>query len=239
MGGRIRRAYKARMRRWKESWDAPDADPARVRRAAALDMLLFDHGLIRMAWRNFHVVHDGVWRSAQPDPGFLRRLKARGLRTVVNLRGETLYGSYRLEREACAELGIALIDVKGESRRLPDRAQMLGIETIFDRAERPLLLHCKSGADRAGFFSALYLLMKTDVPVAEAKKQLSGRYLHFRNSGTGVLDHMLDAYEAAARARGVGFREWIRTDYDPGALMAGHESGAAGNFLVDRVLGRE
>ena len=42
-----------------------------------------------------------------------------------------------------------------------------------------MVMHCKSGADRAGLMSALYLILNQDVSVDKAKNQLSLKYLHF------------------------------------------------------------
>ena len=52
-------------------------------------MLIFDHGLLRKAWRNAAEIDAGVWRSNQPDPAAIRRLAAQGFRAILNLRGAT------------------------------------------------------------------------------------------------------------------------------------------------------
>ena len=123
-------------------------------------MLVFDHGLLRKAWRNEHEVDGGVWRSNQPDPGTIRRLAGQGFKAILNLRGATEYGSYLLEREACRAAGIELVDFKLTSRTLPSREEILALDAIFARLPRPFLMHCKSGADRAGFAAALYLMLQ-------------------------------------------------------------------------------
>ena len=123
-------------------------------------MLVFDHGMLRKLWRNEHEVEGGVWRSSQPDPGMVRRLAGRGFKAILNLRGATEYGSYLLEREACRAAGIELVDFKLTSRSLPSREEILALDAIFARLPRPFLMHCKSGADRAGFAAALYLLLR-------------------------------------------------------------------------------
>ncbi|WP_181164511.1 fused DSP-PTPase phosphatase/NAD kinase-like protein [Amaricoccus solimangrovi] len=224
-------------RNWKERWLAEGG--AAARRGAVIDMLVFDHGLARYVWRNLHEIGPGVWRGSQPDPAQIRRLAGRGFRTILNLRGETRWGSYILEREACAELGIELVDLKLNSRSLPEVATILELDAIFARAAKPMLIHCKSGSDRAGFASALYLLLRTDATPEAARAQLSWRYLHLRRGGTGVLGYMIDAYAAEQARSGVGFRDWLREGYDREALMAGFRSGAVAGFLSDRVLGRE
>jgi protein tyrosine/serine phosphatase len=227
-----------RLRRWKDAW-VGDLDRPGARRNAAIDMLVFDHGLLRKVWRNEHEVEGGVWRSSQPDPGMVRRLGSQGFRAILNLRGETEYGSYLLEREACRAAGIELVDFKLSSRVLPGREEILTLDGIFGRLPRPFLMHCKSGADRAGFAAALYLLLRKGATPEEAQAQLSWRYLHVRGAATGVLHFLIGRYAADAAREPMSFREWVERRYDPEALMAEYRGGAAAGFVVDRVLGRE
>jgi protein tyrosine/serine phosphatase len=225
-------------RRWRAGW-LGDLDRPGARRAAAIDMMLFDHGLVRLAWRNLHEVDKGVWRANQPDPALIYRLAARGLRSVLNLRGATEWGSYLLEREACMSHGIELVDFKMESRVLPSPERLLALNDIFAGIERPFLMHCKSGADRAGFAAALYLLMRTKASVQQAKRQLSFRHLHFKHSRAGVLRAMLDRYGADKKAEPQAFLDWVATRYDPEAIMRDFASRRGADFVADRVLGRE
>jgi protein tyrosine/serine phosphatase len=238
MSAKHKRGLKGLKSRLRSGW-SHDNLTAWHRRQAGFDMMMFDHGLLRLAWRNFHPVHEGVWRSSQPDPPMIARLAARGFRSVLNLRGDTGQGAYLLEREACTRYGLALVDLKMQSRKLPEVDTVRKLDAIFGEIDRPFVIHCKSGADRSGFAAALYLLLYTTVPIAVAKRQLSARYLHFRRSATGVLDHMLEAHEVAAAGTGRDFRSWVFSDYDPEELMATFRGGTASDFLVDRVLRRE
>jgi protein tyrosine/serine phosphatase len=109
------------------------------------------------------------------------------------------------------------------------------------RIETPVLFHCKSGADRAGFMAGLWLVLMEGRPVAEAAAQLSLRYGHFRAGPTGVLD-LFFARAAQAEAEGVAFLDWIDGAYDREALMAEHAAAARGGlsaFFVERILRRE
>jgi protein tyrosine phosphatase (PTP) superfamily phosphohydrolase (DUF442 family) len=225
-------------RRWKDGWIG-DLDAPGARRNAAIDMLVFDHGLLRKLWRNEHEVAGGVWRSSQPDPGMVRRLAREGFRAILNLRGATEYGSYLLEREAAQGSGIELVDFKLTSRALPSREEILALDAIFEAMPRPFLMHCKSGADRAGFAAALYLLLRKGASAEEAKAQLSWRYLHVRGAATGVLHFLIERYAAESAVEPMSFREWVETRYDPEALMAEYRSGGAADLLVDKVLRRE
>jgi len=235
---RPRGTLRRLQRRWKDSWIA-DPDGAGTQRAKTIDMLFFDHGLLRKAWRNEHQIYAGVWRSSQPDPSMIRRLAAQGVRAIINLRGATEWGSYFLEREACAAAGIELVDFKLNSRTLPSRKQLRDLAALFRRLPRPFLMHCKSGADRAGFAAALYLLLEAKSPVDEAKRQLSWRYLHLRGSATGVLRFLLDRYAADNEREPMAFRDWVERRYDPEALMRDYKADPAASFLVDNLLRRE
>ncbi|EYD76520.1 hypothetical protein Rumeso_01941 [Rubellimicrobium mesophilum DSM 19309] len=188
---------------------------------AVLHYQFVDHAILRHGWTNMDEVAPGVWRSNQPTHGRLRALKARGIRTIVNLRGEGESSFHRFERESCAALGLTLVSVALRSRRAPERAEVLKLFEAFRTAERPFLIHCKSGADRSGFAAALYLIAHRGETVAEARRHLSWRYLHMRRGRAGVLGHILDLYAARLRGGPIGIEEWFRTDYDAEAAQAG------------------
>ena len=76
-------------------------------------------------------------------------------------------------------------------------------------------MHCKSGADRAGFASAVYLMVILGEPVEAARRMLVPRYLHFRWSRTGVLDRVLDSYTAHNKRNPIAFDQWAANECDP------------------------
>ena len=134
--------------------------------------------------------------------------------------------------------GLELVDFTVRSRAAPDKQMLFDTKALFDRIEGPALLHCKSGADRAGLMSALYLLMKKNKPVAEASQQLSFRYLHVKQAKTGLLDAFLAAY-APYEAEGIAFFDWVNTMYDPKTLQAEFLSSSWADRLVDQLFKRE
>ena len=197
-----------------------EIDTAKGRRSAWWHFYLFDHGILRGLWTNQYEIAAGVWRSNQPSKARLRKLHAMGIRTILNLRGADIFSFYLFEKESCAELGIELIDHKIYARSLVPRAQYLALFDIFDRLERPFLLHCKSGADRAGLASALWLMDQEGKSVAEARAMLSFKYAHLKRTKTGLMDHILDVYEADTATKPMSIREWFRTRYDDKDLTA-------------------
>jgi protein tyrosine phosphatase (PTP) superfamily phosphohydrolase (DUF442 family) len=157
----------------------------------------------------------GVWRSNHPTQARLQRLKARGVRSVLSLRGGGDAAHNATERLWCEELGLTLRSVGMSDKAAPSPENLLHLIESFREIEAPFLIHCKSGADRAGLASAVYLLTMTDAPLAEARKMLSWRFLHLRGSKAGVLDDVLDAYAADP---GLPFADWVATRYDPARL---------------------
>ena len=234
---RLKSAFRERQARWRAQWSADLTRPAN-RRRAQLDMMLFDHGFLRLVWRNLAEIAPGVWRSNQPSPVQIEDLARRGIRTIINLRGPSTWGSYFLERETCERLGIRLVDARLYSRMPPTPDEVETLFAAFDAAETPMLLHCKSGADRAGLGAALYLIW-AGRPPEEAARQLALRYLHIKHAKTGILDVFIETFVAAHRARGVSFRDWLHGEYDKQAMMDSYSASRFGNVVVDRVLNRE
>lgn len=206
-------------RAFRAGWGGDLSTPA-GRRAAHLHLYLADHHLFRTVWTNLAEFAPGAWRANQPSPAQLARYKARGIRSVLNLRGASGQSFGLLEEEACAQLGLTLLTCGLAARTLVARGRLLALLDIFETIERPFLMHCKSGADRTGLAAALYLLHIEGAPVDVAARQLHWRFAHLRHAPTGVLDHMLDAYARDRRQSGIAIRDWIAQTYDPRALMA-------------------
>lgn len=202
-------------------------------------MIFVDHAFFRMVYLNLHRLSPNAWRAAQPLPYQIRALGRRGLRSVVTLRGGKSFGSLPLEIEACQAGNLHFETFELRSRALPTRDQIERAAVLFRRLEYPVLFHCKSGADRAGMMSALFLVLHEGKAVAEARRQLSLKYGHFSSGKTGILDSFFDAYEADQPDGTMPLLDWVRTRYDPDALGAAYKAGRVTDFLTDIVLRRE
>jgi protein tyrosine/serine phosphatase len=180
--------------------------------------------VFRLVYVNKHRLGKRAWRSGQPSPHNVSALARQGLRTIVNLRGERMCGSYLLEKTACERQGITLVNFKIRAHAAPRREDVKAAAELFDQIEYPVLLHCKSGADRAGWMSVLYRFLKEGVPLAEAKSELSLRYGHFRRRGSGILDHFFERYIEDNRRQPMPFLEWVDKVYDPEELRRSFRS---------------
>ncbi|MCH8532894.1 MAG: tyrosine-protein phosphatase [Saccharospirillum sp.] len=217
--------------------DSPGSGWSRFR--AWCDAMFLDHGVLRFFWNGPQEVVPGVYRSNQPSPWVLRRLARKGLRTVISLRGLNQSAAASFEREACEQLGMDLIAFKMSSRGAPKPERIMALADLFRRVEYPVLLHCKSGADRAGFATALYLLLSKSGSIDQARDQLSWRYLHFKGAKTGRLDAFLAAYQQAHDRSGIEFLPWVEQVYDPNEINQNFKPKGWSSWLVDKVLRRE
>lgn len=216
-----------------------DLSTPRRRLLAYLDMLFVDHAVFRTVWTGRFAVDAHLARSNQPLPFQLAHEARRGTRTIINLRGQRVCGSYAFEEEACRRLGMHLVDFPVSSRDVPQRETFRAARDLFQVIEYPALMHCKSGADRVGLMSVLYLHFQAGEPVERALRHLSWRYGHVRQAKTGILDFVLERYLADNAKAPVDLVSWAETVYDPPALKAAFMSQWWANMLVDRLWRRE
>ncbi len=216
-----------------------DLAAPRGRLRAYCDMLFVDHGIFRLAWRNAHRVGKAMYRSNLPWPHQFARLSRRGIRTVINLRGRNDSGWYALEAEACRRHGLALVDFPIKSRDTPEKETIHGAKRLFETIAYPALMHCKSGADRAGFMGALYLLLHENKPLAEALDQLHWRFLHVKQAKVGIIDYFFDQYRRYSEIRPLPFLDWVDRVYDPAQVKNSFMSQWWANLLVDKIMRRE
>jgi protein tyrosine phosphatase (PTP) superfamily phosphohydrolase (DUF442 family) len=203
------------------------------------DSLFVDHAVFRLLWTNWAEVIPGkLYRSNHPTPARLAAATRRiGLRTLINLRGHRQCGSDALSRDAAARLGLIHIDMAFESRGAPHRDRILRFHAIWQTLQTPALMHCKSGADRAGLASGLAILFEGG-SAAQAQAQLGWRYGHFSQSRTGILDAFFRLYQSEGEGR-MEFLDWVRHTYDEDALRSGFQSRRLSNFVNDRLFRRE
>jgi len=193
------------------------------RRRAHIYNLWFDHAVLRGIWTNQFEVAPGVWRSNHPTQKRFATMKKMGIKSILNLRGSAGAAHYLTEKESCAALGLSLVDVTLHARYAAPPNDIQAVINAFRTIEKPFVMHCKSGADRAGFASAIYLMVIEGRPVAEARQMLALRFLHVKRSRTGVLDYILDLFEARHAQTGIMFEDWVQTEYDNAAVQADFE----------------
>ena len=210
------------------------------RRRAQNDLVWADHGFLRAAFSNFHWIEPGkMARANQPAPSDIDRYARMGVKTILNLRGKGDTGYYALEKEACERNSMVLVDQRMHSRQPPSREQIRQAKHLFESIEYPALMHCKSGADRAGAMAVLYAHFAMGQPISEAMQQLSFKYLHVKQGKTGMIDFFFQTYLDETKDAPKSFLQWVEEDYQMEKVIAAFHSQWWANLLVDRILRRE
>lgn len=173
-----------------------------------------DHEILRIHWHNFYEFAPNVYRSNHPTSERFKGYSKIGIKTIINLRGVNKYAHHKFEVETCSNLNLKLVNISLSARKAPTKQLMLELIEILSSAQKPFLLHCKSGADRTGLASAIYLMVVLGQPLTEAKKQLSLRYLHLNFTKTGILDYILRVFESRQERDPISFRDWVATEYN-------------------------
>lgn len=127
---------------------------------------------------NFHKVDNNLYRSAQlfsfNMPYYIEK---HGIKSIINLRGSSHKDWYTEEKKIAEKYNITHFDYGFGDREIQSIKKMNKLIELIKNAPKPLLIHCKAGADRTSLASALYRLeIKKDI---NAHKELSIKYGHF------------------------------------------------------------
>ena len=140
---------------------------------------------------NFHTVIPGkIYRSGQLNTWqFEHYIDKYHIKSVLNLRGKSSDQVwYRNEIRAIKQTNIRHYDLGLSAHGLTSVDNMKRLTDIIQTAPKPLLIHCWRGADRTGLGSVVSLIIFTEQPLSEIKKQLSWLYGVFTGDSIGVIE---------------------------------------------------
>jgi transporter family protein len=117
--------------------------------------------------------------------------KKYGLKSVVNLRGDSKKQWYREEMQAARENNLSHFDYDLSAYQHLKISEMHEILDILRKAPKPVLIHCQAGSDRTGLVSAVYLLALKGHAPDSAGAELSLLYgqLPFWGNKTIAMDN--------------------------------------------------
>jgi tyrosine-protein phosphatase SIW14 len=119
---------------------------------------------------NFHQVNSNLYRGAQPEKGWIEKLAALKIKTVINLRGED-EGTAAEEAEArAAGLRYFSVPLPGFSRPKDEQVERV-LSLINDPQNWPVFVHCHHGEDRTGTIIAIYRITHDGWTGEQAKKE--------------------------------------------------------------------
>jgi uncharacterized protein (TIGR01244 family) len=152
---------------------------------------------------NFHQVNEQLYRSGQPKSGGLKKLADFGIKTIVNLRGES--DETKAEEAEAKKLGLRYFNIPMSSAGRPTDEQVRHVIDVIESQENaPVLIHCRRGSDRTGAIIAIYRIKRegwaANRALEEAKRYGMG-FVQFRKR-----DYVRDYYKEVRESgsRGVG-----------------------------------
>lgn len=127
---------------------------------------------------NWYQVDAGVYRSEQPTRKGFEEIRAKGIKTIINLRdhhsdGTLVWG-----------LGFELAEVPMTAWHFSEDDIVKALKAI-QAAPKPVLVHCQWGADRVGVVMAMYRIVfqgwTKDEALAEMKEGGFGFHPYYFN----------------------------------------------------------
>lgn len=163
---------------------------------------------------NFHEVSAGqVYRSRQlSEAEIVEYVNRYQIKSILNLRGENSGATwYQEERRAASLLGVRHYDYGISANHEVDDRTLEQILSLLRDAPKPVLIHCKFGADRTALVAAAYLYAVERKSAHQASQQLTLLYGHFPYlwSRSGAMDRSFWGY---AKSHPAPSREAMATD---------------------------
>ncbi len=104
---------------------------------------------------NLYKVDANLYRGGQPTEVGIKQLKAMGIKTVIDLRGDD--DRAMREKGWAKTAGLRFINIPLSNLFGPKNAKIEAILNQLERsADQPVFIHCKRGADRTGTVIAVY-----------------------------------------------------------------------------------
>lgn len=160
------------------------------------------------------VEHDKIFRSGRIVPHLIRKtLQAHGIKVIIDLTEPDLHNaSWRAERAAAEKLGISICNfpLRGDGTgNITNYANAISAIEQARKENKPVLVHCAAGTQRAGGVMASYRLLVQKQQPATAYAELT-RYgwrsrhdhilLDYLNNHMNELAALLQEMNVIARA---------------------------------------
>lgn len=95
-----------------------------------------------------------IWRSARPTFGDLQKLKAAGVKVVINLEDNRI--AVARDAEMARKLGLKFLSYPMSPIKTPNESMVRELLKYLRNPEAMTLVHCKLGEDRTGLIIGLH-----------------------------------------------------------------------------------
>ena len=120
---------------------------------------------------NFARVSDGYFRGAQPTGDDYEDLAQLGIKTVINLIGDS--DADDMEQSFVERHGMRYVSIPMSTRVAPTPKQLeTFLALVNDPANQPVYVHCVGGRHRTGVMTAVYRMNRDGLSGAEAFREM-------------------------------------------------------------------
>ncbi|MBS1786846.1 MAG: tyrosine-protein phosphatase [Acidobacteria bacterium] len=155
----------------------------------AADKHKAEKGRSAVTIENFGKVNDHIYRGGQPEGDEYRQLVALGIKTIVDLRGDSERGA----RAAAESAGLRYVNLPMEPKRYPeaDAAQRF-LAIVNDEANGPYYVHCAGGKHRTGVMIAVYRMEVDKWDIERAYQEMKDYDFYTRMGHGCYKDYIFD-----------------------------------------------
>ena len=128
---------------------------------------------------NLYKVTDSIYRSEQPNKKAFRELSLLGIKSVLNLRNS------HADPKNLKDTAMQFFSVSMQAKHCTDTAIITALKILIN-APKPILVHCRYGADRTGLVIAMYRIIIENWSKEQALDELQNGGFHFHKSYTNI-----------------------------------------------------
>lgn len=159
---------------------------------------------VKLDWphlSNLYQVSSNLYRGAQPTADGIAELKARGMKTIIDLRNS------HSDPKNGASAGLKLDRVPMVPWTVNDGEVVRFLRIVADTNNLPVFVHCERGADRTGMMCAMYRIAMCGWTKDEAIKEMTEGGYHFSEAWQNIIRYVRGAdIEKLKRAAGIDSR---------------------------------
>jgi uncharacterized protein (TIGR01244 family) len=118
---------------------------------------------------NFGKVNDNYYRGSQPDAAQFADLKKLGIKTIIDLRKDSVAEAADEARAA----GLNYINIPLTTQKAATAEQIeYFLKLVNDQANWPVFVHCKGGRHRTGEMTAIYRITRDGWTAKQAYEEM-------------------------------------------------------------------
>jgi tyrosine-protein phosphatase SIW14 len=130
--------------------------------------------------QNLYQLNDSIYRCEQPSKKAFKELEKMGIKSDLNLRDN------QSDKEFLKKRDIERFRVKMNSEQVTEAQIIEALQDIL-AAPKPILVHCKHGADRTGVVIAFYRMVFCNWTKQQAIDELKNGGYHFKTKYVNII----------------------------------------------------